>query len=132
MKLIKVGNKFAKVGGNMLAVGGIDWLNSVLPSGLKAVDMGTLNWTYYSDHFTVKIPDIVYGLPAATYSPCVVCDKYATSKISGIAGVPDKTIAQGSGNNMSSQTIAVGDSDYTDAATFKQAMQGVVLIYKTV
>ena len=89
------------------------------------VDMGTLTWTYDSASGTM------YAIKGAQYkgnAGNVQCAKYpVVTTISGggsWSNIPDKTMYSSSGYYV------VHDSAYTNAATFKAAMSGVMLIYE--
>lgn len=101
------------------------------------VDLGTLNWT------RVKIGKTVYvfyandigikkGYNDSNLAP-MICSKYLTVSYYDSSDTykdlldTDKSIAFGynSGNRLS-----VRDDSYTDAATFKTAMNGVYLVYE--
>lgn len=101
------------------------------------VDLGTLNWT------RVKLGESVYvfyvddigikkGYNNSDLAP-MICSKYLTVSYYNSSSTykdlldTDKSIAFGynSGNRLS-----VRDDSYTDAATFKTAMSGVMLVYE--
>jgi len=103
------------------------------------VDLGTLNWTYVTTGSSVapyfyantsSFPqgnikfvgnswDVVYP---------IICSKY-TSVIRNQTYFVDKTITADNDGGVVAQ-IQVKDSAYTDAATFKTAMNGVYLVYE--
>lgn len=91
------------------------------------VDMGTLNWQreLATDryHFIAKIQGI---LPAtsATYTSNILQSKYAFSRESGTSTQEDKTIRR------RSSSIYIRDDAFTDVASFKAAVQGVILYYE--
>lgn len=88
------------------------------------VDLGTLTWTYYGatypDVFQVDLPSKAVGL-----SNLLMADGY-TYTGQGLSNMPDKSY-RGNNNNIK---IAIRDTTYTDAATFKAAMSGVYLFYE--
>lgn len=104
-----------------------------VPRRYGIVDLGTLNYTYYSQYncFYTNINSIG-GKPMAAYgSQTGVCSKYATNTSKVFANIPDKSIDVGSGFGASTVcSLLIFDSSYTDAATFKTAMSGVMLVYE--
>jgi hypothetical protein len=93
---------------------------------VTSISLGSLSWNTTSatvGHFYAQnvLGDIGYGN--------LLCSKYTTGA-GQYANMPaNKTI----GNNASApynQIIFVRDDDYSDAATFKQAMQDVILYYE--
>ena len=92
------------------------------------VDLGTLNWTYrsYVGHRRFETSGIIPKGDSAL-APNMLCVLY--SPVSFNAGGYNE-------NNKSvsvygpSHTLVVCDLDYSDAAAFKAAMQGVYLIYE--
>ena len=89
-----------------------------------AVDLGTLTWTYTSGGYFYADIRNEYP-PMALIFDALTCSKYATSTINNASTMPDKTIK----GSSTQSTIFVKDSDYTDAATLKAAMSGVILYY---
>ena len=87
--------------------------------GTGKVDMGALNWNYLSQYsmFIVNITDKANG------AKNLMCSKYTTQEF---GEDKDKSI----NGNYSSVQIQAFDSAYTDAATFKAAMSGVMLYYE--
>ena len=85
------------------------------------VDMGTLNWTISNGIFVSdEITNIRNG--EANKAPNAICSKYEAVTMGAIA---EKTCTISSGGK-----VWVIDSTYTDAATFKAAMSGVMLYYE--
>lgn len=94
---------------------------------IGCVDMGTLNWAKSGTNniYFVRLSDAVY------YGSSIVgnalCAKYTTESSTR----NDKSLLFGSpfiGDGTSS--VVVHDDDYIDAATFKEAMIGVMLVYE--
>lgn len=90
------------------------------------VDLGTLAWekdTTYNCFLTISgtIADRKKG------SVNIICSKYETYP-QGRTSMPDKSIT--SSNVTDSNRIAIKDTAYTDAASFKSAMSGVYLVYE--
>ena len=86
---------------------------------IGVVDMGTLNFKYALERFLVKIPTMLTN-------GGILCAKYSATTES--TNAPDKSISNGAYYDYN--TIAIKDTSYTDAATFKEAMQGVMLYYE--
>ena len=86
------------------------------------VDLGTLNWAKGThsgvDYFVVS------NVPSGSRNG--VCPIYTKTIQDGVAGMQDKEFLI---YNDASQVFIV-DSSYTDAATFKAAMNGVMLVYE--
>ena len=96
---------------------------------LKAVDLGTLNFIrssttgiYYCEVLSFAIKDAKYGLN-------LLCARYTTHRgeLAPVA-LPDKSLMLY--NGASYPLLGIKDSAYTDAASFKAAMQGVILYYE--
>lgn len=91
-----------------------------LPVG--SVDLGTLDWSLFVNNvFAAKISNYnnsKYGL---------ICSRYFTDKIAN--GWSDLT-NKGCIGRGSEQIVYVNDESYSDAATFKAAMDGVLLWYE--
>ena len=115
----------------------VDYENKRYVQCVNSVDLGTLNWTYgktpfgWGDNqwFSAPIQSIKV-IPANTQLANVLCKKYTTRCAYVADGNDffrvDKSIGQHQGN----AGVTVLDTAYTDAATFKQAMQGVMLYYE--
>ncbi len=104
----------------------IDWKNRKFVKMFGRVDMGTLAWYAQPDHaggFSVTISDI------AKSSISVLCAAYpfGTNSFywSNYANIPDKTI-----NTAPSNYIFIKDTAYTDAASLKASLSGVMLYYE--
>lgn len=93
---------------------------------IGSVDLGTRNYTYYDGssapttypygYFTSSAPNKAGGLN-------ILCTKYSTYLYNFTT---DKSIAVSKTNTA----LWIVDSSYTDAATFKEAMSGVMLYYE--
>lgn len=86
------------------------------------VDLGSQLWTYNSNYsyFSVTFSTMKAG------TLWLKCAKYATGSMNGQANISDKQITTGTGNSV----LVIKDSSYTDAAAFKEAMSGVMLVYE--
>ena len=103
----------------------VDYENKKYYQCVGSVDLGTKNWLMYKDGDYVPffylnaggISDIRGG------TPNFLCTKYQYAKI----GVTDSASGL---YVLENTTVRVRDTAYTDATTFKQAMQGVMLYYE--
>ena len=103
----------------------VDYENKRYVQCVNSVDLGTKNWLMYKDgdytpFFYLNaggISDIRGG------TSNFLCPKYQYAKI----GVTDSASGL---YVLENTTVRVRDTAYTDAATFKQAMQGVILYYE--
>lgn len=95
---------------------------------IKSVDLGTLNWGLAPQmYFRANLPSDSI-IPTGTNYNGFLCAKYERVNFNLIYGQSVTTPCFGvSANNG---MIGVYDSAYTDAATFKAAMQGVILYYE--
>lgn len=113
----------------------VDYENKRYVQCVNSVDLGTLTWMKISsqsvgDYFYAPVSAIGFkrlGAFGVTVHN-ILCSKYITVARNSNAFV-DKTIVL-DGDNIAVSQIQVKDTAYTDAATFKQAMQGVILYYE--
>jgi hypothetical protein len=91
-----------------------------------AVDMGTLvcSDTSYPNTFRVSVPNIKNPDSALSRADGFLIDCYDASTNVDYTNIDDKSAIRYQGN------ILIRDSTYTDAATFKAAMSGVMLYYE--
>lgn len=91
---------------------------------MGSVDLGTLNWTYASQYNNFTSTTAPAGIKGVNYSTKAnaVCSKYIVA--SGSTIVVESLILNDSG------TVLIKTTAYTDAATFKAAMDGVYLEYE--
>ncbi len=103
---------------------------------IGVVDLGTLNWSLYSTYnlFVAQFIDTKNsGNGRGRGANCSIYSDALFSNFVGWANFPDKTIAAGTnfiGSAQADTTIVIKDSAYTDAASFKAAMAGVLLLYE--
>lgn len=113
----------------------VDYENKRYVQCVGNMDLGTLDWEFNTtssvgNHFYAYVKHLnfkylgVFG--TTVYN--VLCSKYVTVARSSNVFV-DKTLTLDGGSTTVSQ-IQVKDTTYTDAAAFKQAMQGVMLYYE--
>lgn len=101
----------------------VDYENKKYVQCVNSVDLGTKNWLMYKDgdytpfFYLNGISDIRGG------TPNFLCSKYQYAKI----GVTDNVTGL---YVLESTIVRVRDTAYTDATTFKKAMQGVMLYYE--
>lgn len=112
--------------------GALNVTTGVLTINMAMVDLGTLTWTYSSQYnrfaATSANNPTLNAKPTATNYDVgnILCDRYATTYSNKTAeNAGNYMIAVGSGGG-----INVRDENYTDAATFKTAMNGVQLCYE--
>ena len=88
------------------------------------VDLGTLNWTYASENTYFQAG--INGIKGETYN--ALCSKYLIhifTETKSIIYVNDKEMMVTGGSYF-----RIKDASYTDAASFKEAMSGVYLVYE--
>ena len=112
----------------------VDYENKRYVQCVSSVDLGTLNWginttSTVGNHFYAPAKHLNFKYLGAfgTTIYNALCSKYRTVARSSNVFV-DKTLTI-DGVTVVSQ-IQVKDTAYTDATTFKQAMQGVILYYE--
>ena len=91
------------------------------------VDLGTLTWTYVSagTRFEAPLPKIKMVADNNTKAN-IVCPLYVAGTPNNTWNGKDKAISA----HTNYHTIFVRDTAYTDAATFKSAMSGVMAVYE--
>ena len=108
--------------------GTLDVLTGLLTVTHRLVDLGTLNWNYdstYQRFISDNIADLKTSL-ARTLSG--ICSIYiCIDDGRPIGSVPDKSFYFAANENAMS--VYIHDSTYTDAQTFRTAMNGVQLVY---
>lgn len=88
------------------------------------VDLGSLTWEKHS-----SVENVFYTLEwyVPKLSASIICSKYASgNSYNSYNNIADKTIC----SSQSSNRVAVKDTSYNDANTFKTAMSGVYLVYE--
>ena len=97
------------------------------------VDLGTLTWTYNSTYAVFAVNVNTYtSFPTSGANNMGVCSKYLVhgSVVASELANYDDTIFICPHNWSSSKWLLVRDTSYTDAAAFKSAMSGVMLVYE--
>lgn len=113
----------------------VDCENKQYVQCVSSIDLGTLNWKLNTtsgvgQHFYTVVDRTKFKYLGASGTTVhnILCSKYQTVARSANVFV-DKTITlDGIGTAISQ--IQIKDTAYTDATTFKQAMQGVILYYE--
>lgn len=107
----------------------VDYENKRYVQCVNSVDLGTLTWTA-GESVSFKTHHLAGQKLTKSYSiaPNFICPKYSTKTQNESWG---KTSITGiSATSNVNGYIYVNDTSYTDATTFKQAMQGVILYYE--
>ena len=108
--------------------GSVNLTTGLLTVTHGSVDLGSLTWNRGSavghEYFNAPVTDIKQG---SNYAPSnILCEKYKTeSWINVYNNISDYII--GAGNDY---RVYIYDKDYTDAISFKTAMNGVQLVYE--
>lgn len=95
---------------------------------LAVVDLGTLNWNYISatsPYFQTPLPDsVLVGINTKVNAICLRYNTYTQVELNSLT----LGLAQ---QSSSGKYIIIKDSNYTDATTFKNSLQGQYLFYET-
>lgn len=109
----------------------------IIETKAKSVDLGTLTWQRQylqsaDNHYFVSqaLSDVKTVLNNNTVYHAV-CDKYSNTTANLVMGYSSPVVDKTFGITYN-KLIVVKDNAYTDAASFKQAMQGVILTYETI
>ena len=92
---------------------------------IGVVDLGTLEWGMATSSY----PNIFFAKPWTNLkvnSPNLLAAPYGVAKIGGWGSMTDKSIYV----NANTGNVSIKDTAYTDATTFKAAMNGVMLYYE--
>ena len=115
----------------------VDYENKRYVQCVNSVDLGTLTWTYgnlpfgWGDNqwFSAPIQSIKV-ISTNTQLANVLCKKYTTRCAYVADGNDFFRVDKSIGQHQDAARVTVLDTAYTDAAAFKQAMQGVMLYYE--
>lgn len=99
----------------------VNWENKQYIQRVNAVDLGTLNWTYMTGYTA-----FMANVSGKADGQNTLCSMYINYGKPLLSSMPDMYICA----NSSGERIFIKNSKYTDADTFKQAMNGVMLYYK--
>lgn len=95
-----------------------------LTNGYK--DLGTLSWTYQAEGTRFQTGGIDAKAPASTATKGnIICSQYETVSSNDTWNIKNGVIALGSQSQ-----VQVRDTRYSDAPTFKTAVNGVQLVYE--
>ena len=112
--------------------GTLDLVSGVLTVDRAMVDLGTLNWSYITSatvpHFACYPTGISTGVLGTDVLTCSAYDAIACINASVATSIqfPNGSICQSVGG----ASVRARNDDYTDATTFKTAMDGVQLVYE--
>lgn len=108
----------------------IDWENRTLVKTVDYVDLGTMDWKIATTSDTVDYfflsDSKLDNLLRSGWKDSIINRDYQFFNTRSV--LVDKGISMY--NSTSDHRICVADSDYTDAASFKAAMSGVILVYE--
>lgn len=107
----------------------VDYENKKYVQCVNSVDLGTMIWKNgTSVSFETRQLSGQKLTKSYSIAPNFMCLKYSTKTQDGLWGKPNVTgiTADGKVDGY----VYVNDASYTDATTFKQAMQGVILYYE--
>lgn len=107
----------------------VDFVSGLLTSKMESVDLGTLDWTYFSAQARFRTGNLQSVIKAAGSSSSAsgvnaICSQYALTSYNGTSS--DDCSFGISVDGM----LCIKDLRYTDATTFKAAMSGVQLVYE--
>ena len=101
---------------------------------IGVVDLGSLDWIYvssgssYAPYFRAPFGGVKYvGLPYNVAANMLTAGYTTSARIQGV--FDDKCVCM-DGDSAAYSEVQIKDSAYTDAATFKAAMSGVMLYYE--
>ena len=115
---------------NLYCYGDIWYGDSRIERKFGVVDLGMLIWEYITSgtvpYFSAEIPGLKNNTSSSTIGN-IVCANYPTGVVDAVGQSEyNKIIVQSVANHR----VYVQDTSYTDAATFKTAMSGVMLVYE--
>lgn len=109
----------------------VDYENKKYYQCIGSVDLGTVDWVAgNSGKVSFQTSQVTGQKLTKNYSvpPNIICSKYSTESQNELWGHINVTGITANANTDG--YIYVNDTAYTDAAAFKQAMQGVILYYE--
>lgn len=109
----------------------VDYENKKYYQCVQIVDLGTVNWVAgNSGKVSFQTSQVKGQKLTKNYNvpPNILCSKYSTKTQDNLWNKPNVTGITADANTDG--YIYVNDASYTDVATFKQAMQGVILYYE--
>lgn len=107
----------------------VDYENKKYVQCIGSMDLGTVDWTI-GEKIDFQTKQIKGQKLTKDYTvvPNVICAKYQSKTQNELWGKKDVTGITADAN--ADGYVYVNDTSYTDVATFKQAMQGVMLYYE--
>ena len=105
----------------------VDYENKKYYHCVSSVDLGTLTWAYNpnTNIITARVNGIKAPTTAADRKDGIICSEYPTSDTLGLnTSMRDKSMLH------VEDFIAIRDTSYSNDASFKAAMQGVMLYYE--
>lgn len=107
----------------------VDYENKKYYKCVDSMDLGTVKWAK-GESVSFKTHQLAGQKPSKSYdiAPNIFCSKYLTKTQNELWGKLSVTGISATSNVGG--YIYVNDTSYTDAAAFKQAMQGVMLYYE--
>lgn len=130
--IVPVGHKTTYLTRNIFG-GYVDLISGKLVVDRAMVDLGSLDWIYDTSLSVFYSTSIIYlvALPTKNTTP-YMCNEYVAYPSSSRTNLsklaPDKTFMITSEGVQ--KNIVIKDLTYTDATTFKSAMNGVQLVYE--
>jgi len=113
--------------------GTLDLVTGVLTVDWAMVDLGTLTWSYVNGIFVATLPNDSYKYTSSV-NAISSCYTYVGVAQNGTVDMRDKTdgsfALHYNANYPTSRVVYVKNTAYTDAATFKTAMNGAQLVYE--
>ena len=125
-EIIGISQKFVDYSVQSMRERNIPLENKKFIQKVGRVDLGSLNWTYYTGGQT----------PVFLAAKSQIADWNIGSEIGGLSALydPMKDFWMSAGNDMkqwvSTSNVNISNSNYTTAAAFKTAMSGVYLYYE--
>ena len=115
--------------GSTIYGGNYDAVSGVLTVTHRIVDLGTLNWTYYSNvdaFYTNELQSTVRRNSGSVTASWIICPIYESSDINTMVGGADKAITV----NTLGQVYIKDTAKGTDATALKNSLDGVYLSYE--
>lgn len=110
--------------------GTLDVTTGVLTVDRAMVDLGTLAWAYTGAFFYVNVGGMMKLPSASTELGNIIADRYKTVTYAvGEQATEDKIVFLPV-NTTTYKYLYIRDTAFTDATTFKTAMDGVQLVYE--
>ena len=118
---VSSGGNYTDANGQQWVCDEMDFARGVYVQRVGKVDMGTLGWTYSGGILLARVSGMLENSR-------VLCPKYkGASSVYNLLNYPPLILAFCS---HWADCVNVNDTTYTDAATFKAAMSGVMLYYE--